>query len=78
MGKELSHQPTQPKKRPSYKQYQNPANLLPPPFGLAESPNRSGPTSHSTTVAVVVVVAALAMVALVVVVAVKAIVNVSS
>ena len=54
MGKELSinaHQPTQSKKRPSHKQYQNPASLLPPPFGLAESPTRFGPTSHPTTLA---------------------------
>ncbi len=35
-GGELSiyaHQPTQPKKRPSYNQYQNLACLLRPPFG---------------------------------------------
>ena len=58
-GEELSinaHQPTQPKKRPSQNHYQNPANLLPPPFGstLSASPSvgsyQAGPTSHPTTV----------------------------
>ena len=43
-GEQLSinaDQPTQPKKRPSHNQYQNPANLLPPPFGalLSASPS---------------------------------------
>ena len=43
-GEELSinaHQPTQPKKRPSHNQYQNPANLLLPPFGSPLSPSPS-------------------------------------
>lgn len=43
-GEELSinaHQPIQPNKRPSHNQYQNPDNVLPPPFGslLLASPN---------------------------------------
>ena len=59
MGKELSinaHQPTQPKKRPSPNQYQDPANLLPPPFDALHSASPSAdlqtytrPPPHHTT-----------------------------
>ena len=60
MGKGLSinaHQPTRPKNRPSHNQYQDPANLLPPPFGtlLSASPSAdlqiyTRPPPHHTAI----------------------------